>query len=131
MQWRVVVADLVDDLGIGLERHVSVGEADRNQNLIPCRRGQDDARVPAVGGRAPSQIDGHVEYRPPHHAHELVLGTGRFLEVQPAHRPRVRGRGVVVLYEFDADSGIRERSSAVHFGEEPAAVAELRRGSAP
>ena len=54
--------------------------------------------MPAVGRRAPPQVDGDIEDRPPHYPHQLVLGVGRCLKVQPPHRALQRRQRVVVLH---------------------------------
>jgi hypothetical protein len=82
------VGDLVDDLGVRLEREEAVGEADRHEQLLAllCRKlGGDPA---AVARRAAADVDRHVEDAAAHTADELRLPVRRRLKMQAAQHAR-------------------------------------------
>ncbi len=81
----------------------------------------------AEGRRAGADVDGHVEDRPADHAHKLVLGEGRALEMQAAHRAALPGKRVVVLHELGVEARLGQALAVVGLGEEAAVVAELLR----
>ena len=55
--------------------------------------------MPAVSRRALTQINGNIKHRSARHPHQLVLGEGRCLKMQAAHRSLISRARVVVLHE--------------------------------
>ena len=80
---------------------------------------------PEVIGNALTQINGNVEHRSARDSHQLVLGEGRRLKMQPAHRSLISRVRVVVLHEVDVDPKHGERFSVICLGKETAPVAVL------
>ncbi len=76
-------------------------------------------------------VDGDVEERSLAAAHQLVLGMGRGLEVQPADRADLGRERMVVLAELDIDPLFGQCLAAVAFGEKPTVIAEPARGDQP
>src|SRR6195952_239051 len=58
----VVIGDLVDHLGIGLKRTISMRKPRRNPYLRPVFGAQDRGYMSSVGRRTDADIDGHIEY---------------------------------------------------------------------
>ena len=88
-------SDLVDHLGIRLERAVAVQQSRRDPELLPVLRRQHDAGMLAVGRRAAPDVHRDVPDRAAHHAHQLALRVRPDLQMQaraprPA-RPTARG----------------------------------------
>src|ERR1700712_2804303 len=57
----VVIGDLVDHLGIGLKRTISMRKARRNPYLGPVFGAQNRAHMLSVSRRTDPDIDGHIE----------------------------------------------------------------------
>ena len=72
-----------------------MAEARGDEELAPVLRRELHRGMVAEGGRADADVDGDVEDAAAHDAHQLVLGEGRALEMDPAQRarPRRRARG--------------------------------------
>ena len=130
-QGGVIVADLVDHFGIWLQRHKPVGEADRDQDLVPRLGGKNNIYMPAISRRAPAQVDNDVEYRPARHTHQLVLGEGRCLKMQAAHRSLISRVRVVILHEVDVDPSCNKCLFVVRLGKEATLITVLPGDSAP
>ena len=128
---RVVVGDLVDNLGIGFKRAERVREADGNEDFMAVFRRQLGGHMAAEGRRGAAKIDRDVENAPAHDPYELVLGEGGGLEMQPADRPRLGRQRMVFLDEVEIDAGGRKLVAPVHFREEAARVAYPRRDDQP
>src|SRR6266478_9655416 len=87
---RIIAAYFVDDLGIGLERAITVGEPFRYRDLVALRSAEHHRNMAAETWRAPADIDGDIEDRPRRHAQQLGLGERRNLEMQTAHHALAR-----------------------------------------
>ncbi len=125
---RIGRADLVDHLGVGLERDEAMGEADGHQHLPPVLRRELDSDEFAEVRRGGADVDRDVEDAPARHADQLVLREGRRLEMQAAQRADRSGKRVVVLHELERDPGLGEGLAVIGLREEAAMVAEpLRR----
>ncbi len=123
----VVIGDLVDDLGIRLERAVAVGEPLRDPELQPVLGAEGDGSVAAVGRRTDADVHDHVEDGATRNPDELVLGLGGHLVMQAAHDALGPRAGVVVLDEHGVEAGVPQRALIVGLGKEAARIAMHRR----
>src|SRR5271170_6828380 len=96
----VVVGDLVDHLGVQLERAEPMQEAAGDPELLPVLRAKLRADVAAEIGRSVAYIDRHVPDCAAHHAHQLALHAWRDLHMRPADHAATGRVAVVVLYEL-------------------------------
>ena len=120
--------DLVDHLGVRLERAVAVQEARRDPELLPVLRAQHGADMPAVGRRAAPDIDRDVPDRAAHHAHQLALRVRRDLQCSPRTTPRSADTRVIVLHERTRRCRPRRSGAAFQVSEKkPRGVEEARR----
>src|SRR5690606_25470095 len=103
---RIVVRGLVDDLRPVAHHVEPVGEAGRDPELAPVRRGQRRAQPLPEGRGVATEVDDDVEYLPDHDPHQLALRLPD-LVVQAAERAPP-GAGLVVLHERRRDPGFRE-----------------------
>lgn len=62
--------------GAWFERAEAMGETHGNPKLAPVFRAERDRNMLAIGRRRRAKIDGHIESRPAHHAHQLALRHG-------------------------------------------------------
>lgn len=113
----------IRDFAIRLERHETVREADRDEQLVAVFRAQFGADPLAIGGRAVAHVDRDIEDPPPDAAHQLVLPPGRRLEMQAAQGEGGGGIGVVVLDEGHGDAQRSEGRHGMHLGEPATGVA--------
>src|SRR5262245_36111145 len=83
--------DLVEDLGVVLERLEAMGEPGRYVDHPAVDRAEHHRRVAGERGRARAEVDDHVVDGAPGTADELRLGPGRHLIVHSAEcaLPRV------------------------------------------
>ena len=58
---RIEICDLVNHLGVGFERHETMGEADGNEELPPVLPGELYRHMTAEGRRRASEVDRYVE----------------------------------------------------------------------
>ena len=77
----------------------------------------------AVGGRVAAQVDRDIEHRAMDAAHQLGLGMGCALEMQPTHRAASHGAGVVDLGDRTRPARGRQLGGAEQPVEESARVA--------
>ena len=120
--------DLVDHLGVRLERAVAVQQSRRDPELLPVLRRQHGAGMLPVGRRAAPDIHRDIPDRAAHHADQLALRVRPDLQVQPAHHAAVGRSRVVVLHERPGDAGLGEALLVPGLGEEAAPIEETRRG---
>src|SRR5689334_21115482 len=99
-----------------------MGEAGRDEDLAQVVLGELDGNVAAEGGRATTDVDGDVEDAAPEDTHELGLGGGGDLEVQPAHCARISGHGLVVLHPGTGNARGPERPFVEGLGKIPPGV---------
>ena len=88
---HVAVAHLVEHLAVVGERLEAVREAGRDVEARRVLRAQLDAVPAAARGRVGAQVDGDVEDRAAHAAHELGLAVRLGLVVHAAQRAAARG----------------------------------------
>lgn len=98
-----------------------MGKALRDEELTLVFGGEHHALPFAEGGTAFAQVDGDVEDRAAHDAHELGLRVVD-LEVEPA-QDALGARGLVVLNEIDVDTARDKVGLLVGFHEVAAIVA--------
>src|SRR5947207_12493753 len=87
---RVTGRDFIENLGVRLERHEAMREADRDENLLPVFGAEDDLHMSAEGWGGFSDIDGDVEEGAADDADELVLGHRSDLIMQAAQHAALR-----------------------------------------
>src|SRR5579884_329490 len=116
----VVVALLVDDVGVLGEHAEAVGEADRAVEDPHVLVAQLERLPLAERWRSAPDVDQHVYDRSPGAAHEL-RGAATDLEVHPPDDPPPRAR-VVVLDQLLNDPQLREHVLSVGLAEEPPVV---------
>ena len=104
MLGRIVAVDLVDDLGVGLERAKPMGKPFRDKQLIALGAVQHDRDMMAVSRRALPDIDRDIEDRTGGDPHQLGLARRRGLEMQPPHDAAIDRQGMVFLHERDIDA---------------------------
>jgi hypothetical protein len=77
---------------------------------------------PAVGRRAPADVDRDIEDRSGRNADELGLTRRRDLEMQTAHHPTVHRERMVFLDKSDIDAVLPQRILAKDLGKKTARV---------
>ena len=105
----------------------AVQEPRRHQQLPAVLEAQLLADPLAPGRAALADVDRHVEQRAAPAAHQLVLGMGRRLEMQPADRAGHARERMVVLHEIEIEAPFRHPRPVPAFAEEAAVVAEPAR----
>src|SRR6266508_1338270 len=122
----VELTDLVARFGGVLEDLVTVGEALRHVDGPVIVGGQLDRHVPQVGRAVWAEVDDDVDDRPARAAHELRLGSGRVLEMHPAHRAPTDVEREVGLGDRHLEAVISELLLAKGTGKEsPVVLASL------
>ena len=101
---RIALGHLVDDLGVGNERHEAVRKTLRHQDLVPLLRRNLERQPGAERRRAFPNVDRDVEDRAADDPDQLVLGKGRQLVVKPAKHAGRSRQGMIVLDEDEVYS---------------------------
>ena len=127
MSRRIAGVDLVDDLGVRLQRDETVRETNRDQQLVPAIARDFYAGPATEARRALANVDRDIEDRTANDPDQLRLSTWRHLEVKPAQRAGKCRKRVVVLDEGQIDTGLGERPLVPRLGKEAAVVTILRR----
>ena len=122
---RIKAGDLVGNFGIRLQRTEAVGEALRDQQLLPVFRTQGHADPLAKGRGAMTDIDRNVKDRAANDPDQLVLTMGRDLEMQTAQGAGGRRQGVVVLCEIEVQSSLFKRLAIIDLGKKSAMIAKF------
>ena len=126
---RVEIGDLVDHLGVGLERAVGVREARRAPTAAPSSR---RTAWPRHAGRKvgePRRMSTATSKMAPRTTRtSLPWACGSIWKCRPRRTPLAAGERVVVLHERLADAGGGQHRAVVGLGEEAARIAEDRRG---
>jgi hypothetical protein len=101
------------------EHHKAMRKARRNPELVVILGTQLRTHPLAKSGRAAANIHGHIKHRTGDHTHQLALGMGRQLIVQPAQHA-LAAAAVVVLNELVVRAcGLVEEVLAKAFQKKP------------
>ena len=122
---RIVVGRFIQNLGIGLQRHIAVRKADRHPQLAPVRGRQLCRRHVGRTSASLSRISTQTSRTEPlRNPHELALRARRHLEMQAAQHALACRAHVVVLHERRIDAVRRKQVGAEGFGEKPAMIGD-------
>jgi len=119
---RIELRDLVEHLGVVLERLEAVREPGRHVQHPAVFRGEDDRKVPREGPRLRAQIEDHVVDRAARAADDLRLGEGRLLIVHAAQCALSLVEGRTALRDARLEAARLELAPAPRPREAPARV---------
>src|SRR5665213_2099797 len=127
MRRRIVVIDLVDNLGVRLQRAEAMGKSRRDEDLVPIPGAQHCCDMLTIRRRTGANIDGDIEERAAQHAQKLRLGEGCDLKMETAHDAALARQRVIVLNKIVLDPNFRKRALAEGHRKEAAIVEVARR----
>lgn len=82
----VVICDLVENFGIGLQGTEAMSKTNWHQQLMPVGSRELDGNVTAKCRRGATKIDRHIKDASPRNSHELTLAEWRALKMKPPDR---------------------------------------------
>ena len=97
-----IVALILED-SLLTENGKAVGKALRDEELPVIFPGELAGHILSKPGRAPADIHRHIQHAAGNHPHQLALGAGPFLEMQPPQHA-VSAFALVVLDKLDVPS---------------------------
>src|SRR6185312_13027319 len=95
-----IVGNPVNHLAISRQGHVPMCETRRQPQLLPVGGRKLNGDVAAVTRGSLADVDADIQYRSPDATHQLALGVGRDLEMQPPQHAPLRRMDVVLLHEL-------------------------------
>jgi hypothetical protein len=99
MDGTIVIGDLVNHFGVGLDRAKTMGKADWNPELLPILGRKDGPHMLPERRRTNPNINRYIHNRAANYLDKLGLGLRWSLEVQAAHGPDLTRKRMIALNE--------------------------------